>query len=166
MRPRRTLGCARHIQAKPGGPPELREPKYGFVRDVYILDELVPMLSRHVEIQGVSSEGWLFFTGAGRPLPPSTVTYWWLRTCQAAGVEGLHLHPLRHFYALGLIAEGCDVVTVQRALGHSSRPPRWTPIVTCGHRRKTVRGGPLRPLSSPSMYPPDERWSFRRPNVS
>ncbi|SDE18326.1 tyrosine-type recombinase/integrase [Rhodococcus tukisamuensis] len=30
------------------------------------------------------------------------------------------LHDLRHFYASGLIAAGCDVVTVQRALGHSS----------------------------------------------
>ncbi len=26
---------------------------------------------------------------------------------------------LRHFYASGLIAAGCDVVTVQRALGHA-----------------------------------------------
>lgn len=26
---------------------------------------------------------------------------------------------LRHFYASGLIAAGCDVVTVQKALGHS-----------------------------------------------
>ena len=30
------------------------------------------------------------------------------------------LHDLRHFYASGLIAAGCDVVTVQRALGHGS----------------------------------------------
>src|SRR4051794_4238731 len=30
------------------------------------------------------------------------------------------LHDLRHFYASGLIASGCDVVMVQRALGHSS----------------------------------------------
>jgi hypothetical protein len=30
------------------------------------------------------------------------------------------LHDLRHFYASGLIAAGCDVVTVQRALGHSN----------------------------------------------
>jgi integrase len=29
-------------------------------------------------------------------------------------------HDLRHVYASGLIAAGCDVVTVQRALGHSS----------------------------------------------
>lgn len=30
------------------------------------------------------------------------------------------MHDLRHFYASGLIAAGCDVVTVQRALGHHS----------------------------------------------
>ena len=30
------------------------------------------------------------------------------------------MHGLRHFYASGLIAAGCDVVTVQHALGHSS----------------------------------------------
>jgi integrase len=33
----------------------------------------------------------------------------------------LHDYPdLRHFYASGLIAAGCDIVTVQRALGHST----------------------------------------------
>lgn len=30
------------------------------------------------------------------------------------------LHELRHYFASGLIAAGCDVVTVQRAMGHSS----------------------------------------------
>lgn len=29
------------------------------------------------------------------------------------------LHTLRHTFASNLIASGCDVVTVQRALGHS-----------------------------------------------
>ena len=32
----------------------------------------------------------------------------------------VRLHDLRHFYASGLIADGCSVVTVQRALGHST----------------------------------------------
>jgi integrase len=35
-------------------------------------------------------------------------------------LPGLKLHDLRHFYASGLIAEGCDVVTVQRSLGHAT----------------------------------------------
>lgn len=30
------------------------------------------------------------------------------------------LHTLRHTFASNLIAQGCDVVTVQRALGHST----------------------------------------------
>ena len=41
----------------------------------------------------------------------------------ATGVIGLRLHDLRHFFASGLIASGCDVVTVQRALGHASATP-------------------------------------------
>jgi len=39
-------------------------------------------------------------------------------------MEGFTLHDLRHFYASGLIAAGCDVVTVQHALGHA------TPTIT------------------------------------
>jgi site-specific recombinase XerD len=31
----------------------------------------------------------------------------------------MKLHDLWHFYASGLIAAGCDVVTVQRSLGHA-----------------------------------------------
>lgn len=116
---RRVLHVRRQVQAKPGGKPEVREPKYESVRDVPLPDELVTSIARHVEVHGTVSGGWLFFTGGGDPLPPSTVNSWWLRTTRAAGVEGLHLHALRHFYASGLIAAGCDVVTVQRALGHS-----------------------------------------------
>ena len=43
----------------------------------------------------------------------------WRSTLKAAGLGGYRLHDLRHFYASGLIAAGCDVVTVQRALGHA-----------------------------------------------
>lgn len=32
----------------------------------------------------------------------------------------MRFHDLRHYYASGLIAARCDVVTVQNALGHRS----------------------------------------------
>jgi integrase len=48
-----------------------------------------------------------------------SVGYLWRKAKVAAGVN-YRLHDLRHFYASGLIAARCDVVTVQRALGHSS----------------------------------------------
>jgi integrase len=34
-------------------------------------------------------------------------------------VSGVTLHDLRHYYGLGLIAAGCDMVTVQRAMGNA-----------------------------------------------
>lgn len=38
---------------------------------------------------------------------------------QGCGALRRPMHDLRHFCASGLIAAGCDVVTVQRALGHA-----------------------------------------------
>ena len=49
----------------------------------------------------------------------------------------MKLHDLRHFYASGPIASGCDVVTVQRVLGHASAT---TTLNTYSHLAH--RGGP------------------------
>ena len=59
-------------------------------------------------------------SAAGRPVPPATAGEMWRAVRGKAGCDGMHLHHLRHYYASGLIAAGCDVVTVQRALGHGS----------------------------------------------
>ena len=53
-------------------------------------------------------------------MPPATVGKMWQRARRKAGCDGMHLHHLRHYFASGLIAVGCDVVTVQRALGHQT----------------------------------------------
>jgi integrase len=45
------------------------------------------------------------------------------------------LHELRHYFASGLIAAGCDVVTVQRAMGHASAT---TTLSTYSHLWPTV----------------------------
>jgi integrase len=50
----------------------------------------------------------------------NAITWRWRATRRSAGLLKVRLHDLRHFYASGLIAAGCDVVTVQRALGHST----------------------------------------------
>jgi integrase len=47
------------------------------------------------------------------------VAYQWRTARDRAGIS-FRLHDLRHFFASGLIRAGCDVVTVQRALGHAS----------------------------------------------
>jgi len=46
----------------------------------------------------------------------------------------MKLHELRHFFASCLIASGCDVVTVQRALGNANAT---TTLNTNSHRWPT-----------------------------
>lgn len=116
---RRRLEVVRQVQKKRGGPSELRPPKYESSRTLYASDELLQILAQHVE-HHASPTGWMFTGASGDPISPSTVNAWWGRTVKAADVEGVTIHSLRHYFASGLIADGCDVVTVQRALGHKS----------------------------------------------
>jgi integrase len=118
---RRTLKVRRQIQRTNGGF-EVRPPKYGSEREVYLAPALVSMLTEHVKRfrPGTDADRWMF-TGEGQDPPhQNTVGHRWRKTLEDAGIEGLKLHDCRHFYASGLIAAGCDVVTVQRALGHAT----------------------------------------------
>jgi integrase len=101
---------------------EIRAPKYGSERRVSLPNSLIKILSTHSDqLPGKhAAESWLFSGTSDRPIKNSTVTHWWEAAKSAAGVDGVRLHDLRHFFASGLIAANCDVVTVQRALGHSS----------------------------------------------
>ncbi|MBV8347951.1 MAG: tyrosine-type recombinase/integrase, partial [Mycolicibacterium sp.] len=70
---------------------------------------------------GDDPDRWLFpgALDAGLPAHSATVGRSWRAVRAKIGIDH-RLHDLRHFFASGLIAAGCDVVTVQRALGHSS----------------------------------------------
>lgn len=114
---RRQINVQRQVQRAGKGQVDIRPPKYGSERVVPIPDELVTMLSKHVAL-GHRGE-WLFQGAGDTPPHQNTVGYWWRKTLEDAGLSEIRLHDLRHFYASGLIAAGCDVVTVQRALGHS-----------------------------------------------
>jgi integrase len=116
---RRTLTVSRQVQRAGKARVEIRSPKYGSERVVYLPEDLVNMLAAHVE-HGVRPEGWLFVGAYDGPPHQNTVGYWWRKTLRDARLKDIKLHDLCHFYASGLIAEGCDVVTVQRALGHAT----------------------------------------------
>lgn len=98
----------------------IRPPKYESERTIYLPDSVVAILSEHVRIHTPDGEHsrWLFDEG-GRPWHDNLVDYRWRSTRSDAGVTH-KLHELRHYFASGLIAAGCDVVTVQRAMGHAS----------------------------------------------
>lgn len=110
----------------------VRAPKYGSERLIYVPQELVTILGEH--IKRFTPEGdpnrFLFRAADGGPLDRNAVHFRWREAQTRAGMAGVRLHDLRHFYASGLIAQGCDVVTVQRALGHSSAT---TTLATYSH---------------------------------
>ena len=119
---RRTLAVRRQVQRQNGGGVDIRMPKYHSERVVYLAPALVAMLAEHVEQHspGEDPTRWLFTGQGSKPPHQNTVGHRWRQTLRTAGVGRLRLHDCRHFYASGLIAAGCDVVTVQRALGHAS----------------------------------------------
>lgn len=116
-----TITVSRQVQRVAASKVEIRPPKYGSERQVYVPRALVELLATHVAAHrpGDDPQRWLFEGLEGNPPHQNTIGYYWRKACTRAGVEGVTLHDLRHFYASGLIAAGCDVVTVQRALGHS-----------------------------------------------
>jgi integrase len=118
----RAVRVDRQVQRRGGGQIEVRLPKYDRTRRVPISNQLLDIVGQHLDRRDLTMkapEAFLFAGPAGDPPHQNTVGYRWRRTSLAAGVEGLTLHDLRHFYASGLIHDGCDVVTVQNALGHS-----------------------------------------------
>jgi integrase len=121
--PRKEIRVSRQVQWTDDGRMEIRPPKYGSERTVYTPDGLVTMLAEYVRLYraGDDPDRWLFPGSRDAHLPAHAATVarsWWIVRDQVA--IPCRLHDLRHFYASGLIHAGCDVVTVQRALGHSS----------------------------------------------
>lgn len=116
----KTIRVDRQIQHPRRKKPEIIPPKRGSKRTVPVPEDLIVMLSEHVKNVGVSGKEQWLFPGKHGPLSPSSAYAYWVKFAERARVEGVTLHDLRHFFASGLIAAGCDVVTVQRAMGHSS----------------------------------------------
>jgi integrase len=117
---RRTISVSRQIQGNTKASAEVVPPKHGSERVVYVAAELIQALALHVQNVGVfGDEQWLFGTG-GTYFNRNSAADRWREVREAARIGEFTLHDLRHFYASGLIADGCDVVTVQRALGHAA----------------------------------------------
>ncbi len=110
------------------GAVEIRLPKYNSERTIHVPDALLELLAGHIAL-GLSYD-WLFAEVEDVPPHQNNVGHRWRTTLRRAGVTGVRLHDLRHFYASGLIVSGCDVVTVQRALGHAKST---TTLTTYAH---------------------------------
>lgn len=125
---RRTIAVQRQVQRAGGGEVVISPPKYGSERTVYVPAGLTEILAADIAATGATD--WVFTGEGDQPPHQNTVGYRWREAKKAAKVSGWTLHHLRHFFASGLIAAGCDVVTVQRALGHASAS---TTLTTYSH---------------------------------
>lgn len=118
---RRTLRVQRQVQGTSASNTKVVPPKYESDRLIHVPEELTNMIAEHIGKIGTHGEDqWLFADVWGDLLHRASAGHQWRRTRAIVGLGEFTLHDLRHFYASGLIAAGCDVVTVQRALGHSS----------------------------------------------
>lgn len=93
---RRTLAVSRQVQQEDGGGVEIRPPKYGSERGVYLPDGLVQLLARHVEQHrpGTHPARWLFEGAPGDPPHQNTVGYWWRKAQATTGITGMKMHDL------------------------------------------------------------------------
>jgi integrase len=86
---------------------------------------VVGMLTEHLAARAVTGsdpEALVFVSLDGSPLHYSN---WrqrvWIPATEAAGLDGLHFHDLRHTAATALVDEGIDIKTAQTRLGHSEQ---------------------------------------------
>ena len=117
---RSELRVARQVQNRGGGRIDVLPPKYRSERSISLAPGLRDLLRTHIENSNHDGDVQWLFQRNGGPLHQQSAAYLGRKTLGSAGLSGIRLHDLRHFYASGLIAEGCDVVTVQRSLGHAN----------------------------------------------
>ena len=101
---RRSLDVRRQVQRAGVGAVEVRAPKYGSERLVYLPDSQLEVLAGHIAQHRPSDDPtrWLFQTTTGPTPHRNTVGHLWRMACQRTGVTGLTLHDLRYCYASGL----------------------------------------------------------------
>jgi len=108
------------IRRSLSGDTEVKSTKSRRVRDVPLPDQAavaLERLSRRAEFTG--DDDYVFCNRLGRRLDPSALRRRYERAREAAGLEPLRFHDLRHTYGSLLVAGGIDLVSAKAAMGHS-----------------------------------------------
>jgi integrase len=117
---RRQLTVDRQLVTMPDRAPFLTPPKTAAsVRVVPLPQVVVDALAAH--LAAWPADGFLFTTELGEPIRRTAFSERvWRPAVRRAGLSGVTMHVLRHFYASLLIRHGESVKTVQARLGHAS----------------------------------------------
>lgn len=108
------------IRRSLSGDTEVKSTKSRRVREVPLPAQAaiaLERLSRRDDFTG--PDDYVFCSRLGRRLDPSALRRRFERARDAAGLEPLRFHDLRHTYGSLLVAGGIDLVSVKAAMGHS-----------------------------------------------
>lgn len=112
----------RHTITKVGSEYVEGVPKSWEQRDVPVPGKLAPLLIRAVKDLG--PDDLVFRDTDGHSIRPQSVGRrahgWWAKALEAAGLEPMTCHDLRHTAASIAISSGANVKALQRMLGHKS----------------------------------------------
>lgn len=102
------------------GDTELRSTKSRRFREVPLPDQAASALDRlSRRREYIGPDDYVFANRFGRRLDPSALRRRFERARDAAGLEPLRFHDLRHTYGSLLVAGGIDLASVKAAMGHS-----------------------------------------------
>ena len=76
----RTLSVRRQVQRERRSAVEIKPPKAGSEREVYVPDRLIKMLQQHLDATG--RREWIFADDGQDPPHQNTVGYWWRAACK------------------------------------------------------------------------------------
>jgi integrase len=119
---RKTLRVDRQLYTPAKGEPDFVAPKSASsVRTIPIATSVVEALSAHLAAFAPGPGGLITTYEDGRPIRRNRFGAMWRQSTARAGLAEPHrFHDLRHHHASLLIAAGCSVKVVQRALGHAN----------------------------------------------
>lgn len=113
-----------------GGRLSILKTKTNRNRYLAIGDDLADVLTRCM----ARSRCMLVFTDEkGEPVTKDRITHAFTRAARKAGIGDFHFHDLRHHFATTAIANGAELYTVQRVLGHTN-PATTTKYAHVGDR--------------------------------
>lgn len=101
--------------------------KTGNTRKLFLPEETMQLLQEYrlewLELKMLNGDRWkdtnfVFVQDDGRPMNPDSIGSWLAKFAQRHGLPHINPHAFRHTVASALIANGIDVVTVSKQLGH------------------------------------------------
>lgn len=119
---RRSLRVDRQLVTPAHGEPHLAPAKSdASIRTVPLADAVLEALASHVAAFLPGPDGLVVTYIDGRPVRRNRFGAMWRQSVARAGLPAaFRYHDLRHHFASALIAGGCSVKVVQKALGHAS----------------------------------------------